>query len=106
MKSMDLTCFFPSERVREYHADRLGGDAAVRGGPLRVAADPAGVGAAGPGLEELRRRAGGAQRHPHHVLCLPAESRAGRSTGAPGASSTCSCGQRKKKTHEKSVKRN
>lgn len=67
-----------SERLREHHPYRLGGHAALRGRPLRRRSDPADLGTAGSGLEELRFVPGGAQRHPGHVFCFPPKSWAGQ----------------------------
>lgn len=67
-------CFILPERLCEHHTDRLGGHPTLRGRPLRRRSDPAGLGTAGSGLEELRLVPGGAQCHSGHVLCVPPES--------------------------------
>lgn len=59
------------ERICEYLAYRLSGDAALWGGSLCRPSDTADLWSAGSGLEELCLGSGGAQCHLGHVLGVP-----------------------------------
>lgn len=74
---LSLALLFLPERLREHQQDHVGGEPTGRGRPLRLRADQADLHSAGPGLEELRRRAGRALHHPRHVVRLPPEGRTG-----------------------------